>query len=136
MKYDPTDWKDTPSRDTPINAERLNKIESALVEQNTTIQMLPLESSLVGTVSISKSGNVCHIMGEMMSPITMGGVTTVLLMPDGFSPRLSFSCPVFALSGYTPIGRLYFDAPNQSLKFVTSLQSEEECYFDSTYITS
>lgn len=134
MPYTPTAW----NNDTApfIEADNLNKIEEELVKQSTTQSyVIPLELSIQGNIKLSKCNNTCHIMGELTTPVTMGGSTIIAYLSDNFTPNSSFTCPVFDTSGYALLGRIYFDSANKTLVLQTSSQGEDQVYFDATFIS-
>lgn len=69
-------------------------------------------------------------MGELTTPVTMGGSTIIAYLSDNFVPNSSFTCPVFDTNGYSLRGRIYFDSANKTLVLETSSQGEIMVYFD------
>lgn len=84
MGYNRTFWEDTPSTNTPINAENLNNIEEGLVDHDERIEALE-QGSGSGHIIVDENGNDMPAKTRMQfvgAEVTDESGKTVVKMPE------------------------------------------------------
>ena len=87
MGYNRTFWEDTPSTNTPINAENLNNIEEGLVDHDERIEALE-QGSGSGHIIVDENGNDMPAKSRMQfvgAEVTDESGKTVVTMPTKLS---------------------------------------------------
>lgn len=137
MPYIKTNWKDAPSKDTPINATHLNKIEDCLVEvtsrESVDIQAMGVTWS-VG--KIAKFSHSCMFDLEFRAPLSMGGETDIYQFPEGFKPYIEFGIPVINTSDFSYVGICEYDVARNMLTFRSNVQDSVMCRISCFYVTT
>lgn len=99
MPYTPTDWKNTPSTDTPISAENLNKLEqgvvnaTALAEAQVSYNDLTNKPTLLTigtTATTAKAGNYAPAWSEVTGK------------PATFAPTIGTTATTAKAGDYAP----------------------------------
>lgn len=89
MAYEKQNWKNLPSKETPVNAERLNHIEEGIYENSIGKQETLVSGENIKTInnqSILGSGNITiQGGGGEISPIVSG---SILEFPQESSVRV------------------------------------------------
>ncbi len=75
MSYIRTNWQDSPSTATPINADNLNKIEEGIVDLDQRVEGLE-EESKVNSFN-GRTGSVSPAVGDYTSELITDGEGTV-----------------------------------------------------------
>lgn len=123
MPYVRTDWKNRPSTDTPINAERLNKIEECLfnlASETTHMFDFPQGGTFNATGVICKEGSTAQINLTFYSSQESANITE---MPAGFHPAMNFDTPVLDIDRYTVVALLSYDRTTNMLSIKQSAVS-------------
>lgn len=139
MPYIPTDWKNLPSTDTPINAENLNKIEEALTyilgESVTNMDFTSASQGNIGSGVFFRKGNVV----QMTATIYVEGVysdTKIGELPDGFRGVMDTIRSVTVVDGNgLTTGYVRYNYSTNEIFLTTSTTSPSTIKFSNTYLT-
>ena len=134
-QYQKTNWENSPSQTTPINAQNLMKIENCL--HDVTVQTLTnvdTISGVSGSGIIVRFGSVCQLALTFSGQAGVGNVN-ILEFPEGFKPYIDFSTPVIDTDVHEVIGVAYYTASTNQLVFKTFIQNPTPCKLSATYVT-
>lgn len=132
MPYIPTNWKNLPSTETPINAENLKKIEDYLVKLST------LTTTFIDFTAGLGSGVVCRVGFTCQMDVTLTSASLsapLFTMPQDFSPAINFDAPVINTETGMVVGELAFDKTQNTVVFNgTSATFSNPCRVTVTYL--
>jgi len=145
MAYERVNWENLPSKNTPVNADNLNKMDTGIAnienelklnkntiqEQQKQIEQLQKEIkelkgdnsswvSLGNTVYYKKMGNIVTIRGYSLNNVALNikGYKTIATLPQEIRPSIELAFP------WTPIGENTIGLVRISLDGTLDLYSE------------
>lgn len=137
MPYVRTNWEDSPSTATPIDASHLNKIEDCLVEVTArTLQDVTPMNDIWGRGKIAKFSHSCMFDLEFKSPLSIGDATDIFQFPEGFRPYIDFMVAVINSSTYEYVGAAFYDSSRNMMTFRSPIQDEVFCRISCFYVTT
>lgn len=125
--YTPTEWKDLPDESTPIDAEKLNKLELAVKDNRQAVMNLSEETDdlrfytapllqeetitvepiapWTGNITLTRKGNAVHIDLELDGDKFPWGDDNIQLfiVPEGFRTVKNIFITGYGLEGVLPI---------------------------------
>ena len=114
MSYVKTEWKNSPSKDTPISAQNLMKIEDYLVKLSTRSNTFVDFTAGSGSGMIYKIGFTCQMNLTLLSASLSQPLFTI---PLGFTPSVNFDTPVINTETGDVVGELAFDKATNKVMF-------------------
>ena len=136
MTYSPTNWKNSPSKDTPINSANLMKIEEELVYlTKQTVYNIDFNNG-IGSGVLFRIGNTCQLTATIM----LSGAfqdTEIGTLPDGFKGVMDTVRAICVTEGTTSVnGFIRYGYATNKIFLTTDSTDSIIVKFSSTYLTT
>ena len=136
MTYIPTNWKNSPSKDTPISSANLMKIEEELVYlTKQTVYNIDFNNG-IGSGVLFRIGNTCQLTATIM----LSGVfqdTEIGTLPDGFKGVMDTVRAICVTEGTTSVnGFIRYEYATNKIFLTTDSTDSIIVKFSSTYLTT
>lgn len=119
-QYNKTFWKDSPSTETPIDANNLNKIEDCLFDL-TFVDVWNFDLMTgSGSGVVYKVGNQCQLVITMTNPMAIGGHSDIIQFPESFKPAMDFYTQAIGSNYGETLGLISYSSINNMLSLNTS----------------
>lgn len=139
MPYTPTQWKNKPSTETPINAANLDKIEQALAhlykESVFNVDFIESSRGNIGSGILYRIGNTCQLTATIMLTGSFQN-TEIGTLPDGFKGIMDTVRAICVSEGNTAVnGYIRYEYATNKIFLTTDSTDSIVVKFSSTYLT-
>ena len=136
MTYSPTNWKNSPSKDTPINSANLMKIEEELVYlTKQSVYNIDFNNG-IGSGVLFRIGNTC----QLTATVSLTGDfqdTEIGMLPDGFKGVMDTVRAICITQGPTTVtGYIRYEHATNKIFLTKNGSSSVVVKFSSTYLTT